>query len=66
MPFDRSDFVAAHVLGNQRRARQIRPGFAAAGIAAVTETALRREARLTGSDEFGRIGLWRHRWRDSR
>ena len=40
----RADLVAAHVFGDERRAREIGSTLAARGVAAVTEAALRKSA----------------------
>ena len=45
---DRTDLVAAHVLGNERRPGEIGPCFSSSGVPAVTEAALGDEACLAG------------------
>ena len=50
---ERSDFVAAHVLGDERRAGEVGPGLAAHRVAAVTEAAVGGKQPLPALHELG-------------
>ena len=56
----RTDLVAADVLRDDDRPREVRAGLAAHRVAAVAEAALRHEERLARADLFRRIRLLRH------
>ena len=58
-----AELIAADVLGDQFRARQVRTRFSAGGVFAVTESALSAEAHLTLADLRGSIGLRCRRFR---
>src|SRR6187399_762524 len=64
-PHDGADAIAADVLRDQRRTRQVRAAFTAGGVAAMTETALRREQTPPGVDLFRwerLLGSWSWWW----
>ncbi len=53
---DRADLVSLDVFRHKLRAREVRARFAAHGIAAVAEAAVRDEQRLARSDLVRRVG----------
>ena len=60
---ERTESIAAHVLGYENRSRQVGAASAASRIAAVTEAALRYELRPSGLDLIARKRLRRLRLR---
>ena len=63
---DRHDLVAADVLGDQRRSREVGSGLAAHRVAPMAEAALRREERRASLDLLRRIRLRRGRLRGTK
>jgi hypothetical protein len=60
---DAANLVATHVLGDDRRSREVRPRLATGGIASMTEPALRRKPRASRVDLRGRRLCRRRRLR---